>query len=291
MNKTLFIVALTLLSYQICFSQEKTTDSTATESVKGTWDLNLDLASRYIWRGQAWGGNYPVAQLYGTYNLTEKLSLGFWATHNFQKQSFEENDFGAEYRGYQEIDLVANYAFTNYLTTSLQYYYWPTTEKVEGVSNKLFDFGNTGVSTLDLMLMFDFSEYKLPLWFTWSTFIAGNDYRYKDEFDEKGKQNFTSYAEVGYNFDLPASIKLSPVVGAVFNNKAAYYTYGDPDKISFVNIGAKASKEFKLSKKSTMPIWVSYTHNGASRQFAVPETTRSIKSNYVVFGATFNLTN
>jgi hypothetical protein len=292
MKKTLFILALTFLSYQTVFSQdEKTTDSTATESIKGTWDLNLDLASRYIWRGQSWGGNYPVTQLYGTYNVSEKLSLGFWATHNFQKQSFEENDFGAEYKGYREIDFIVNYAVTNYLTTSLQWYYWPTTEKIEGVSNKLFDFGNTSVNTLDMMLMFDFSEHKLPLWFTWSTFIAGNDYKYKDDEDLNGKQNFTSYAEVGYNFDLPYEITLSPVAGAVLNNKASYYSYGDTNKVSFVNLGLKASKEIKLSEKITMPLWIAYTHNGAGKEFAVPEYTKSIKSDYIVFGATFNLTN
>lgn len=291
MKKSIIIYALTFLSYQTILAQdvkkvEKTTD---TESVKGTWDLNLELASRYIWRGQSWGGDYPVFQMYGTYNATEKLSFGFWATHNFQKQSLEVNDFGTEYRGYQEVDFVVNYGITDYLKASLQWYYWPTTERVEGVSNNLFNFGNDGVNTLDMMLMFDFSEHKLPLWFTWSTLIGGNDYRYSDDNDEKGTQNFTSYAEVGYNFELPSNITLSPVVGAVLNNKASYYSYGDPDKVSFVNLGAKASKEFTLSKNVTMPLWITYTHNGASKEFAVPESTVSLRSNYVVLGATFNI--
>jgi len=292
MKKSIIIYALTFLSYQNINAQEVKTvaDSTVTDTIKGTWDLNLDLASRYIWRGQSWGGNYPVVQAYGTYNVSEKFSLGFWATHNFRKQSLEENDFGTEYRGYKEIDLIANYGITNYLTASLQWYYWPTTERVEGVSNKLFDFGNSSVNTLDMMLMFDFTERKLPLWFTWSTLIAGNDYRYRDDEDEKGTRNFTSYAEVGYNFDLPLDITLSPVVGAVFNNKAGYYSYGEKDKVSFVNLGAKVSRDFKISEKIIMPLWFTFTHNGASREFAVPESTVSLRSNYFVFGATFNIT-
>ena len=49
----------------------------ALDSIKGTWDINVDLASRYIWRGQSWGGDYPVLQLYGNYNVSEKFSLGF----------------------------------------------------------------------------------------------------------------------------------------------------------------------------------------------------------------------
>lgn len=272
-------------------AQAVAADTAAAETVKGTWDLNLDLASRYIWRGQAWGGDLPVAQIYGAYNVTEKLSLGLWTTTNFKKQAYELNDYETEYRGYQEIDFIVNYAVTDYLTTSLQWYYWPTTERVEGVSNKLFDFGNTGVNTIDVMLMFDFTERKVPLWFTWSTFIAGNDFRYRDENDEKGKQNFTSYAEVGYNFDLPLDITFSPVIAAVLNNKASYYSFGDTDKVSFVNLGARISRDFKISEKVTMPLWIAYTHNGASREFAVPESTVSIKANYVVFGATFSLTN
>lgn len=288
MKKTLSIIALGLICFNTIKAQT-TTDSTAVEPVKGTWNLNLDLASRYIWRGQSWGGNYPVAQFYGTYNITNKLSVGLWASQNFKKEPFELNDFGLEYRGYQEIDFVANYQVNNYLTASLQWYYWPTTQKVEGVSNKLFDFGNTSVNTLDFMLMFNFTDKGLPLWLTWSTFLAGNDFRYKNEDDIKGTQNFTSYVEAGYTFDLPAKLSLSPVVGAVLNNKSGYYTYANTDKVAFVNLGAKLSREFKLSEKLAMPIWVSFTHNASDKEFSVPANTKDIKAHYVVFGTTFSL--
>ncbi|MGE6220543.1 hypothetical protein ACQKCH_12005 [Nubsella zeaxanthinifaciens] len=282
--KKLFLF-IALLCTTSLFAQEKTSDSVKTEAVKGTWDLNLDLASRYIWRGQSWGGKSPVAQLYGNYNLTDKFSLGFWTTTNFQNKNYKENEIDP--KGYQEIDFIANYAFTDYFTTSLQWYYWPTVEKIEGVSNKLFDFGNTSVNTLDLMLMFDFTETKIPVWFTWSTLIAGNDYKYANDEDIKGKQNFTSYAEVGYSQDLPLGFNISPVIGAVLNNKALYYSYGDPDKVSFVNMGAKLTKEFKLSDKLEMPVWLNYTHNGAKRENAIPEGSKDLYKNYFVFGVSF----
>jgi hypothetical protein len=241
--------------------------------------MNLDLASRYIWRGQSWGGDYPVLQLYGNYNVSEKFSLGFWTTSNFKKEYYDKN--GAS-KGYQELDFVLNYSPSDYLTVSLQDYYWPSTDRQEGVSNDFFNFGNDGSQSVDLQFLFDFSERELPLWATLSTLIAGNDFRYKDENDEKGKQNFTTYIEFGYTYEAPLKTELAPVIGFVINNKAKYYTYADYDRPSFVNLGCKLSRDFELGKHLTMPVWLNYTYNAAShsanlepfgKQFLVVGTT------------------
>jgi hypothetical protein len=239
----------------LTFAQDaiKGTTIPAEESFKGIWGINLDLASRYIWRGQSWGGNYPVAQLYGTYNLSDKWSLGLWTTHNFKKEYYDEN---GTTKGYQEVDFMVNYAVNDFLTISVQNYYWPSTNKQEGVSNNFFNFGNDSSQTIDFMFMFDFTETGLPLWFTSSTFIVGNDFKYKDDSDEKGTQNYTTYMELGYNIDIPFDISLVPILGVVLNNKAKYYSYADYAKPSFVNLGCKVSKEFKLSKNVVMPAWL-----------------------------------
>ena len=133
--------------------------------------------------------------------------------------------------------------------------------------------------------MFDFTERGLPLWFTTSTFLAGNDFRYKDEFDEKGKQNYTTYLELGYNFEAPYSINLAPVLGVVVNNKAQYYSYADYDKPSFVNLGCKVSKEFKLSESVVMPVWLNYTYNAADAS----ENLGLLGHQFLVAGVTFTL--
>lgn len=282
MKKVVIILALALTS-TVTFAQDAVKDSTAVEeeSVKGTWDLNLDLASRYVWRGQCWGGNYPVAQIYGTYNLSDKWSVGLWTTHNFKKEYYDVN---GGYKGYQEIDFIVNYAVNDFLTISAQQYFWPSTDKQEGVSNNFFNWGNDGSNTLDLLFMFDFTERGVPLWFTSSTFIAGSDYRFKDEFDEKGKQNYTTYMEVGYNFEAPFGINLAPVAGVVLNNKAQYYYAGDYDKPSFVNLGCKISKEIKLSENVVMPIWLNYTYNAADAR----ENLQPLGHQFLVAGATFS---
>jgi len=68
MRKIVFSL-LIALKFSLIFGQvsenEISKDSSTIESVKGTWNMNLDIASRYIWRGQSWGGDYPVLQLYG----------------------------------------------------------------------------------------------------------------------------------------------------------------------------------------------------------------------------------
>jgi hypothetical protein len=268
----------------LTFAQDKVKDaiSTAEETVKGTWDSNLDIASRYVWRGQSWGGNYPVAQLYGAYNLSEKWSVGLWTTHNFKKEYYDEN---GTTKGYQEIDFILNYAVNDFLTISLQDYYWPSTDRQKGVSNNFFNYGNDSSKTIDLMLLFDFTERGLPLWFTSSTFLAGNDFKYKDDLDEKGKQNYTTYMELGYNIDAPYAISLVPVLGVVLNNKAEYYNYADYDKPSFVNLGCKVSKEFKLSESVVMPVWLNYTYNAADAM----ENLQPLGHQFLVAGVTFSL--
>ncbi len=276
----IFVFALTI---SMTFAQETAKDTTTTaESVKGTWDLNLDLASRYVWRGQSWGGDYPVSQLYGTYNLSDKWSVGLWATHNYKKEYY---DADGTTKGYREIDFVLNYVVNNFLIISLQDYYWPSTNFQEGVTNSFFDYGNTSSQTVDLMFMFDFTKKGLPLWFTSSTFLAGNDFKYKDEFDEKGKQNFTTYMEVGYNLDAPLGISVAPVLGVVLNNKARYYNYADYDKPSFVNLGCKVSKEIKLSQSIVMPIWLNYTYNAADAR----ENLGLLGHQFLIAGVTFSL--
>ncbi len=282
MKKVVLIFVFALTS-SLIFAQETDKDTTAkVASTKGTWDLNLDLASRYIWRGQSWGGDYPVTQLYGTYNLSDKWSVGFWATHNYKKEYY---DADGTTKGYREIDFVLNYAANDFLIISLQDYYWPSTNFQEGVSNSFFDYGNTSSQTIDLMFMFDFTEKGLPLWFTSSTFLAGNDFRYKDEFDEKGKQNFTTYMEVGYNLDAPLGISVAPVLGVVLNNKAQYYTYADYDKPSFVNLGCNVSKEIKISQSIVMPIWLNYTYNATDAR----ENLGLLGHQFLVAGVTFSL--
>lgn len=274
MKKLKLFLALLFLSVSSLFSQE-TKKETTTKTPEDTLvvvpeknkklEIILDLASRYIWRGQPWGGSYAVLQPSINYDFTNKISAGIWATTNFKKD-FYYPDGITQTKGYQEVDVNVSYKINKFFTVQLWDYYWPTVQKIDGISNNFFDYGKSGVKTVDANLLFDFSELKFPMSITLSTFIAGNDFRY-DSNGENPKRNFTTYLELAYAFEnIYKKIELKPVIGAVFNNQAQYYSTGDFNRASFVNISAKASRSFELSKQISMPISLNFVYNGASKK-------------------------
>ena len=277
-----FIKLLSVLFSVHAFAQQiKIETDTILPEKQHKLELNLDIVSRYIWRGQSWGGNYMAVQPAVNYQYSEKLTLGFWATTNFKKKYFYPDGVTSA-KGYQEIDFNVSYKINNYLTFQIWDYYWPSVDKVEGVDNSFFNYGKNGVKTVDAMLLFDFSEYNLPVEITLSTLVAGNDYRYNSN-GENPKQNFTTYLELAYTWeDVYEKIELYPFVGTVFNNQAEYYTSGDYDKISLVNVGIKATREFDLGKGITMPIVLNYIHNAATKN------TETFGKNFIVAAISLN---
>lgn len=285
--KLLFLHLIVISTSMLSQEKPVETDTLSVEKEKKL-SLNFDIVSRYLWRGQCWGGDYIAVQPTIEYEVTPKLTLGFWATTTFQNDYFYSD--GTPGKGYQEIDFYATYQLNGFLQFQLWDYYWPSVEKVEGVDNGFFNYGKDGVKTVDAMLYFDFSEgYKYPFNATISTLVAGNDFRY-DSNDENPKQNFTTYLELGYTFTLfeksklkaLQGIELDPIIGAVLNNKAGYYSYADYDKVSFCNIGIKATKEVELGKGITMPLSLNYVHNGAT------QNTETFGKNFLVAGISFS---
>ena len=248
---------------------------------KDSLEINLDVVSRYIWRGQSWGGNYVAVQPAVNYTVNDTWTFGFWATTNFKKDYFYPD--GVAGKGYQEIDLSVNYAVTDYMEIQLCDYYWPSVERVEGVDNGYFNYGKNSVKTIDASLLFDFDDaFEIPLKLTLSTLVAGNDYRY-DSNGENPKQNYTTYFEAGYSWKkLFQKITFELVGGAVLNNQAQYYTSGDYNKVSVVNLSLKATRKFKLANRFTMPLTLNYIHNAAT------ENTDYFGKDFLIFGLTFN---
>jgi hypothetical protein len=257
----------------VIFSQDTQpkTDTISVEKEKKL-TLKVDFVSRYLWRGQCWGGDYFAIQPTIEYAITPKLTFGFWGTTNFKEDYFFP-DGVSFYKGYQEIDFYISYQINDFLNFQIWDYYWPSVSTVDGVNNGYFYYGKDGVKTVDAILYFDFSEgYKYPFNATISTLVAGNDYRY-DSNGDNPKQNFTTYVELGYTFSffdksslkVLRNIELSQIVGAVLNNKAAYYNYADYDQISFCNIGIKIDKEIDLGNGIAMPFSLNYIHNAATK--------------------------
>jgi len=287
--KIVLLVFYAILSTQLHSQVNNVSLDTTNFEKEKKLTIKLDIVSRYLWRGQCWGGDYVSIQPTVEYAVTPKFSLGFWATTNF-KGDYYYPDGVTAYKGYQEMDFYATYQITDYLQFQLWDYYWPSVSRVDGVNNSFFNYGKNGVKTVDATLYFDFSEgYKYPFNATISTLVAGNDYRY-DSFGNNPKQNFTTYIELGYSL-LPFNkltyssikdIEFDPVIGVVLNNKAEYYTNADYDKVSFVNMGLKATKEIALGKGVTMPLFINYIHNEAKSNL------ETFGKNFVVVGMSLN---
>lgn len=238
------------------------------------WSVTIDVPSRYIWRGQAYGGNFPAVQPSFDYTISNRWYVGFWATTNFQKNYYHSD---GSTKGYQEIDFGVGYKVCDFLSVELWDYYWPAFEKLEETNKNYFNYGADGVKTVDFTVVLDFSEYRYPFHASISTLVAGNDYRY-DGNGENPKQNYTTYIEAGYSFeDVLAklsektfrAISICPLAGAVLNNRAEYYDAADYDKVSFINLSVSANREFDLGKGFSMPVAVIYTHNAADRNTGI----------------------
>lgn len=289
MKFKLLVLHLIVISTSMLSQENESKSDTLSVEKEKKLSLNIDIVSRYLWRGQCWGGDYVAVQPTIEYEVSPKITFGFWATTNFQNDYFY-SDGVTSGKGYQEIDFYVTYQLNDFLQFQVWDYYWPSVEKVEGVKNGFFNYGKDGVKTVDAMLYFDFSEgYKYPFNATISTLVAGNDFRY-DSNGENAKQNFTTYLELGYTFTLfekssmkaLQGIELDPVIGAVLNNKAEYYSYADYDKVSFCNLGIKATKEIDLGKGITMPLSLNYVHNGAKHN------TETFGKNFIIAGISFS---
>lgn len=272
LNSLVFVFLFGMLSKYVNAQENKIVKDSVNLETEKRLSLNLDVVNRYLWRGQCWGGDYAAIQPTIEYRLTPKFTLGFWATTNFQNDYFYP-DGDTYYKGYQEIDFYLIYQINDFLQFQLWDYYWPSVERIDGIDNRFLNYSNNSSKTVDAIWYFDFSEgYRYPFNATISTFVAGNDFRY-DRYGENPKQNFTTYLELGYTFSFfenskytaLQNIEMSPVIGAVLNNQAEYYSFADYDKPSFVNLGITASKEIDLGKGISMPISLNYTHNGASK--------------------------
>ena len=120
-------LGLLLLVSVVGFSQkEQVTDSVLKEK---KLSLNVDIVSRYLWRGQCWGGNYMAVQPSAEYAVTSRLSIGSWATTNFKKDYFYPDNENY-YKGYREIDFYASYQLTDFLQVQIWDYYWPSVSRV-----------------------------------------------------------------------------------------------------------------------------------------------------------------
>lgn len=220
------------------FSKESTENNNwGTKLTQSPLHLGLDLQTKYVWRGMEM--------------ITQKSSPVLFPIINYSWNGFYVYAMGgyALNGEYSEIDLGISYTWKG-LTIGLNDYYYPTID-----SNKDNYFGgeNTG-HWLEATLTY--SPEKIPVWITASNFFYGAD-KYISE-NEKEKQAYSSYVEVGTYYDFLAGNRISLVIGATLN-KSCYNGYAKD--FSICNIEGKYTYNVKFKNEWSLPLSVSYIYN------------------------------
>ena len=200
-------------------------------------DANVDIVSRYIWRGMDFG-NSPSIQPGLTLNAG-KFSIGAWGAYTLSNNAAASD----------EIDLWASYTheFKNSVsfTLLLTDYYFPN------AGTKFFNFNNydhedgAGAHTLELGASISGGE-KLPLSFS----------AYYNFHNDAGN---SSYLEVAYSTAVQ-NVSLDLFCGAAIGSEDNPGYYGT-DSFDLINIGVTATKEIKVTEDFKLPLFVSYIVN------------------------------
>ncbi len=227
MKKNLFLIPIIL-----AFANYNAFTQNAEE--ESNLGLGADIVSRYVWRGLPFSTS-PAVQPYLEYAFGN-LTLGTWGSYTFAREEL------------QEVDLYVSYALGSF-TLTLNDYFNPT-ENVDSISN-YFDWNKdvTG-HALEFLASWEGTE-TLPISLQAGVILYGND------LNDKGNNNYSSYVELGYTFDLKQAT-LNPFLGMTLG-KGLY-----ADEFNAVNVGLMAEKEINITDSFILPISGSFITNPAS---------------------------
>jgi len=220
----------------------------AQENSKLTSDfhLNIDLQTKYIWRGMEM--------------MTVDAAPVVFPQLNYQNKGMYAYVMGgyAINGKYSEVDMGISYT-SNWLTVGINNYYYPTTTTAE---DKYFNLNShetghwfEGVVTI--------APEKIPAYITISNFFAGADK------DSNGKQAYSTYTELGGYYGFANDHRLSLAIGAALN-KSCYNGYAH--NFSICNIELKYTYNLAM-KTITLPLNVSYIINPVYEKSHVNLTT------------------
>jgi hypothetical protein len=217
MKKIFLTLALGLL-VSASFSQEQ--DTTPEESAL---NFGVDLYSRYVWRGLEFS-DAPNIQPWAS--VTWKgLTLMAWGSY-------------ATSKNYAEVDFFLSYAW-NGLTVGVNDYFNPVIDTVFNDYSIWTD--STTPHLVEAFVSYQLPFENFPLLLTASTFIYGADR------NAENKSNYSTYLEAAYPFTSGKN-EISLFAGATLGE--GYYA----SDASFVNVGAKISRNITVTDKFEIPI-------------------------------------
>ena len=199
-------------------------------------NISVDVASGFVWRGQALNMS-PVVQPCITFTQG-KFTVGTWASTPFTPGEFQEFDFFASYQILPSlsIGIMDYYGFVDGFWGMPRY----------------FDYKNA--HSLDLQLIYSGSD-RFPLNAMLSTIIYGNDWK----LDKNGntKNNFSTYFELGYGNTTKGGFDWEVFAGFVPMASDYYEIPG----ANFVNIGFGVAKNFEITPTYSLPLSIKFSMN------------------------------
>ena len=196
--------------------------------------MSVDIVSQYVWRGMDLGSSSIQPGLGISY---KGLSLSAWGSVGLTSaDDTKEFDLTLAYSAGGFNIGITDYWFDSGLDPKNRYFRYNAHS-----TNHLFE-GNVG---------YDFGCLSLQ----WYTNLLGNDGLNKD-----GDRAYSSYIEMAVPFSC-VSCDWEAVLGAVPYATDFYGTNG----FAVTEIGLKATKEFSIGEKVTVPVYMGISANPCSQ--------------------------
>lgn len=216
----------------VCILSLKAFESRAQANEGSPWYVSCELSSKYVWRGLEYG-----------------KSPTLFPSINYESSSFLAALSGAyAFDGsHQEVDVGLSYTIKDMVTLGLNDYYFPS---AVGQNDSYFRFCHSDTGH-NVEASATLTPTKLPMWLKLSCYVYGADK------DSTGKQAYSTYAELGYQYVFKNEDKLSLALG-VNLNKGFYTDYEQGANV--VNIMLKYESWFTFNK-FRLPVSASYVLN------------------------------
>lgn len=244
MKKKLLILALTLLGVSACPYQAYAEDKKEYGELGLTFEVGADLVSSYLWRGQNIGGMsiQPMVSL-----DWKGLYISGWANIGADNWAFQDIN--------PELDITIGY--DNFgLAVDLTHLYYFGGDPYFGKGGFKAQEQTTS-STMEAhagLHLGDLFE-KVPLSLDWYTTIYGDDCYLNDK--GEWQRAWSTYIELGYDFELPLGLMLGTRVGIV-PWRSSYSGYQEVWKnaktVAINNINLRLDREFAL-KHVFLGVW------------------------------------
>jgi len=217
------------------------TASAQKDTSKSKLDISADLMSRYIWRGLNLGGSSASIQPNIEYTCGN-FTAGAWGAYSFSNAISS-----------QEADLYISYSIADKVSFSVTDYFLP---KEDTLNNYFIYQKNKTNHLFELSAKFSGTE-KFPF----SLLIATNVYG-ADAKKSNGDNQFSSYVEFGYNFNVNETT-CNAFIGFTPNNpdgsKGESGFYGPGPGV--INLGLTAAKNIKINNSFSLPVNASLITN------------------------------